>query len=237
MNVRGNPVINNDECYVAFLDILGFKNLIKTKECTEIIEIFNEIINRGNIIKSCRAEAIGENKINKKLTDDFNKLRESLFIYIMSDSIVLAIKSDNAKRLHFLLYVCDCIQKYLFDKCEVLLRGGVSSGRFYGNTPVAFGDGFLKAYNLQENCAVYPRVIIDPGLVSDLKNTCNDYQYKLLEEDDYQSVDRISSIERRSFQKVCKVCKKMIDDLKVNEEIKRKYRWILGRLGGTENIV
>ena len=31
------------DCYVAFLDILGFKNMINNKSCSELFEIFESI--------------------------------------------------------------------------------------------------------------------------------------------------------------------------------------------------
>ena len=31
------------ECYIAFLDMLGFKNLIKEKECDYLLKVFEKI--------------------------------------------------------------------------------------------------------------------------------------------------------------------------------------------------
>lgn len=37
----GTP--NYTTCYIAFLDLLGFKKIIESKQCEEIVQIFSEI--------------------------------------------------------------------------------------------------------------------------------------------------------------------------------------------------
>lgn len=37
-----NMNMEYQECYIAFLDMLGFKNLIKEKECDYLLKVFEK---------------------------------------------------------------------------------------------------------------------------------------------------------------------------------------------------
>ena len=226
VKIHENPVIPNKECYVAFLDVLGFKNIIDNWEPSKIKEMLEGVFNISNLLKSCRATPLGRN--SQKSADYFNDLHENLFIYIMSDSIVLAIESSNDRNLHFLLYACDFIQKYFFDQYEVLLRGGISKGWFYGRGPIAFGEGFVKAYRL-EGEAEYPRVIVDNKLKQVLEDTCNDWSYQIYKESDYWSVDWLYYISSNTDE-ITNICNQNIIKNKDVEKVKKKYQWILDRI-------
>ena len=100
--VHDNPVIINKPCYVAFLDLLAFKEIVKNWEPERVSEIFSGLIDMSNLLKRCKATAI--NSGSNKAVEYFNNCHKGLFIYIMSDSIVLAIESSYERNLHFLLY-------------------------------------------------------------------------------------------------------------------------------------
>ena len=44
--------------YLAFLDLLGFKEIVKTKTCSEIVDIFEEIKTQYVIEKSDQEKGI-----------------------------------------------------------------------------------------------------------------------------------------------------------------------------------
>lgn len=223
--IHQNPVISTKECYVAFLDLLGFKTIINDWNPSIIKEMLEGVFDISNLLKSCRATPIGLN--SQKSAAYFNSLHENLFIYTMSDSIVLAIESANERNLHFLLYTCDFIQKYFFEQYNVLLRGGVSIGWFYGSGSIAFGEGFVNAYKL-EGKAKFPRVIVDKKLEQVLDDTCNDWFYQLLKENDYWSVNWFYNL-NNSIDKIKSFCEQRIKECENNEDIKSKYQWILNR--------
>lgn len=229
VRIHQNPVIPNKECYVAFLDLLGFHEIIDKWEPSKIKEMFEELFNAGNLLKSCRATPLGYNSI--KSAEYFNSLHENLFIYIMSDSIVLAIENSNERNLHFLLYTCDFIQKYFFEQYSVILRGGVSVGWFYGKGPIAFGKGFVNAHYLEDKKAIYPRVIIDEKSEKILEDACNDWPYQIHKESDYCSVDWLYNI-NMSYDEIKSICNKNIieHDKQEQESVRKKYQWILDRI-------
>lgn len=74
----GTP--NYTTCYIAFLDLLGFKKIIESKQCEEIVQIFSEI--KKQKIKKI---FINENGQWKTFIDQ--DLIQEVKLKIMSDSI------------------------------------------------------------------------------------------------------------------------------------------------------
>lgn len=74
------------ECYVAFLDILGFKNRIGDDNCQEIVDIFS------NIKKPIKAVFLGE-----KPVVHYNDM-DAVKIKVMSDSVCLYIDVLHEQR-------------------------------------------------------------------------------------------------------------------------------------------
>lgn len=165
-------------CIVAFLDILGFKELVNTAECDEIINIFDSILTpqEGDIALHRATDDEAGADVN------YNNALQNADIYVMSDSIVVAAE-DIPEGLAVVVDICDVIQEQLFDQdSPVFVRGAISHGDFYcgglrglggSSVPeesssnlrdsggsIAFGKGLVEAYLAQENYAIYPRIIL-----------------------------------------------------------------------------
>ena len=138
------------KCYIAFLDILGFKDKIENKTCKEILDIFTDIknplkkayINEDGIIREiCSAQ-----KVNFKC---------------MSDSICMYIDAAESDSLLCLISACSIFQaKLLKRETPVFVRGAIVLGDIYAKDDITFGPGMTKAYLLEENSAKYPRIIM-----------------------------------------------------------------------------
>ncbi len=144
-----NFELNYDEYYVAFLDVLGFKELVMSEnKKSELDKYFNLV--SGSIL------AIKNRK----------KPLESVLI---SDSVVLAYpkRSGVMDDLRELCFAVARIQ-YALAVNGFWLRGGISSGKLSieQSKNIVAGPALVKAYRL-ENIAVYPRVIVDPSLILD----------------------------------------------------------------------
>ena len=72
------------KCYVAFLDLLGFRNTLISASCEDILNIFKEI-NKNPLVKAYRVEEGKTVAISGP---------ESLNCKIMSDSICFYIEAD-----------------------------------------------------------------------------------------------------------------------------------------------
>lgn len=140
--------------YVAFLDLLGFKNITNEQDCAFIKAFFNDI----ELLKFSFDAPMGTTVFGKDLVEDAD-------FTIMSDSIVIATENSNAG-LAYLLFLCSTIQSRLLTSPAhpLLLRGGISCGNYYKLKSLSFGPAMTEAY-LLENQANSPRVIIDPKII------------------------------------------------------------------------
>jgi len=152
------------DCIVAFLDILGFKELVQnsvhSKDPTD-----TEII-IGNI-QSALKDALknietGENK-------DLNLIKYKVF----SDCTCLSTPTFHGKdnEASNLCTFITMIKGYTFNliRKNIYLRGGISAGYHYEDNYMIFSDGLIKAHHLEKKEALYPRTILDEDLVQRFK--------------------------------------------------------------------
>lgn len=141
---------------VAFLDILGFKNIINTSGFDDVLHIFQSII-------TCDDAFIALNHANDgdEIIDRYNESLGEVKIHIMSDSIVVATPAWHPESLAVVVDICNVIQEQLYDLNPlILLRGAIAVGKFFLKDNLVFGKGLVDAYWAQEKYAVYPRIII-----------------------------------------------------------------------------
>lgn len=142
-----------EDKYVAFLDVLGFKEMVYNKNHKDLDKYFNLI-------------EIAFTNLNLK-----NLKIEKLSI---SDSLIF-IAEDSEKGLEKLMEVVQAIQGHLALN-NIFLRGGISFGPvcYYKSNAgnILVGKGYVDAY-LLESVAKYPRVIIDPRILKRLRMDSN----------------------------------------------------------------
>lgn len=133
--------------FVAFLDVLGFKEMVMKKSDENKLKLekfFSKVLEAFEIFSHDKAEL-------KKL--------------IISDSIILVVED---KKVHFetLLKAIRNLQAWLAIE-GIWIRGAISHGEINFDEPnkIVYGSGYIKAYLLEQK-AEYPRVIIDPSLIT-----------------------------------------------------------------------
>ena len=133
--------------YIAFIDVLGFSELVYKSQHAQLEQYFQTI-----------TEILAEMKADNQKIQSMN----------ISDSIIL-ITSDDLSGLKRLIKAVRRIQRRLLFK-NILIRGAVSYGEvFFDDTHnIIVGKGYIRAYQL-EGEAIYPRVIIDPSIISHLE--------------------------------------------------------------------
>lgn len=138
---------------VLFLDILGFKNIIKDtvdnfgNENEEKIELLKHLIlSMRSKFRSFKSEYS-----NAKMVTQF------------SDSIVVSfiIDEDEISNLF------SVIQKLLvhFVNNRVICRGAISYGKIIHTNTILFGPALVDAYETETKAALYPRVILDKSIL------------------------------------------------------------------------
>lgn len=143
---RGGRGSSFSEQYVAFLDILGFSELVRQAD---------EDLYARDTIRQCIATLHGTMKIYPE-----SELKFTQF----SDCIVLsAPRNENG-----MLWIFDgCIRLTVaLLKRGVLVRGGVAIGNLQHTKDLLFGTGLLRAYAF-DRAGGPPRIVVDPAVVKD----------------------------------------------------------------------
>lgn len=143
-----------EDYYVAFIDILGFKQLLESNiSCEEIHTIFD-------FLQENARTTIGADG-NTILAFDEVKY------YLMSDSIILYIRSDIEDALLALVETCLMLQlKLILRERPILIRGGIAKGELFVDDRVIYGKALTAAYQLENSVATTPRIVFNKELIS-----------------------------------------------------------------------
>ena len=222
------------KCYIAFLDILGFKNRINHSSCQEILDIYKDI---KNPLKSIH------------IGDENNSAQEiyatkHIHTKVMSDSICFYIDSKYQDALFCLLSCCAIFQaKLLRRPTPILVRGAVVLGDIYAEGDITFGSGMTQAYLLEEENAKYPRIIITKetlfnGLVNVSRPSIrdNNNQYVYFDADKYYVVNWLNFLfdigadkNNESFEMCYQKLSTHIDSIlssEINASVREKYLYL-----------
>jgi len=168
---------------VAFIDILGFKDIVKQSESdTSKIELLFSALNflknwetsENWDLKLVEVE-VSAQKVGVKSFDIRGKTSCTTF----SDSIVVSVRvSDNVNEMASTLIVnLAYIGAVLLQK-GILFRGGLTIGNLVHNeNGTVFGQGLIDAYMLEHNSAKYPRIILSDKLINLLNYPIDSKQY------------------------------------------------------------
>ncbi len=139
--------------YVAFLDVLGFTELVNSNNEKTLSDYFNAI---------------------EQAKEIFRKEKSSLEVFAISDSIILTA-NNSPNDLKQLLTAIRSLHTYLVDK-NIWLRGGLSFGEvaYIKEKAIIVGKGYIKAFKL-EALAVVPRVIIDPSIINNSTSSLSEF--------------------------------------------------------------
>lgn len=170
--------IQYEKRLVGFIDILGFK------QHTEHAQKNNDI----KPIKNCL------DSIYQLLEEHYNKQQiQDVRVTTFSDSIIFSVPLDrvNLDNLFFSLLPLVWLQADMLMIYKVLMRGGLAYGDIYHNDKMVFGTAVNRAYELESQIAIYPRIVIDNSVL-DFFNT----HHKMLKNDqawqnDWQQVQKL----------------------------------------------
>jgi hypothetical protein len=123
---------------VAFIDILGFENLVR----------------QGQVNTILRAMGIIRRRIGQ--VDGFPKppSRHAMF----SDSVVFSTELTD-EGIEALVHNVAYLTAELFHN-GILCRGAIAKGDLYHQGMTIFGPALIDAYRLESQLAIYPRILI-----------------------------------------------------------------------------
>lgn len=203
------------ELYVAFIDILGYKDKIERCDDLHDVGILNFLLN--------------ENKKDAK---------EDLITFYFSDCMYI-IGDDINKILELIA----CIQIQLLNTSEIqisdekksfkdinLMRGGITKGEILVNEQlnILLGLAVNKAYELESTEAKYPRIILDTTIRLDNRLE----QCVKKDSDGVIYFDFIQYLQKYKDYKFNKETKQLFIEFiqeyikeSKDDKIKDKYRW------------
>ena len=215
------------EHFVAFMDILGFKELITHETCEAILQVFHEIHSRSHA-------NLNFNGVQIKAYDEIHHR-------ILSDSVIVFVASDVEDSFAALLDVCTKLQVSLIKRDNpILLRGGIAIGSLYYENDIIFGQGLTEAYLLESKLARYPRVIFTGNTLEKGRQNAK-YMFPYLDapffefsidDDDLFYVEYLSEIQgetlektKEYFDRIFDLCKKMLNST-IDSNLRDKYLWL-----------
>ncbi len=140
---------------IAFIDILGFKQLVKNEKAQTIASILDDLHKYAKI----DAERSNYDYIS------------SLEIAYFSDSIVLSC--NNSTDYGFIQSLMN-LQIELMRK-GIYIRGCITKGELYHKDNYIFGPAIIEAYEEEAKLAKYPRIILGKSYNFIGTHFCKDY--------------------------------------------------------------
>lgn len=178
--------IKYTECYVAFIDILGFSSIVM--KSIKDSRLLAKLTKATNFL----AEPQSGTKVSRRQTADglWEENRWQIQTRAFSDTVVIFMPQETGSIAQVLFVV-----RYLHDRMLELglcMRGAITIGGMYWNDAwsnpperanqphegnevlfergrnrdfwVTLGPGLLEAYTLEKECAIYPRILISQCL-------------------------------------------------------------------------
>jgi hypothetical protein len=160
---------------IAFVDILGFKKIIKDSEqdASKLNFIYKalEFLRDSKNVDSWGLKVIEiEEDAQKRGVQNFD-ISASVRVSCFSDTIVVSaeVTDDNVNEVFSTLVAnLSVIGAALLDE-NILIRGAMTIGNLYhGDNEIIMGQALIEAYELENTVAKYPRIIISNKLISKL---------------------------------------------------------------------
>lgn len=250
MNIKE---IEYENRLVAFIDILGFKDIVKQseKDSSKIQLLYSAL----DFLKSWETSEnwdltlveIEESAQYQKI-ENFD-IRGKTNCTAFSDSIVISVQVDNNinEMATTLIVNLAFIGAILLEK-GILFRGGLTIGNIvHKENRTVFGQALIDAYCLETNNARFPRIILSDKLLESLNYPITDeqfvypyHQYIKRFEDGcvgfhqmtyypvIQSWIEMSNEKlKSSFDKIRKVIVSGLDTSFERPEVFLKYKWLM----------
>ena len=141
---------------VAYIDILGFRELIEEKDPNFISKAIRQVrdVTKPNVH-----------------TNKYKKENYVIFSDLIVHTVPFADNSDKWKPFEIVLnqikYIA-LVQAVLIEK-DLWVRGAITVGDMERSYGIPFGPGLITAYELERDQAIFPRIIIDEKLLETLE--------------------------------------------------------------------
>ncbi len=160
-------------CFVAFLDIMGFKERLQRNGHGKVNKMFDSLLPTIEEIKKSLEKPRIKRTLKTPGEDDIISYPSAVTSVIFSDSIILITDDDSEISAMFLFhYVKRLLQKAFIDEVPVPLKGAIACGEMTAkpNKSIYFGQPLIDAFEFHKELKIY-------GVV--LHYTCEKCLYEL----------------------------------------------------------
>lgn len=170
---KSESQIQYDKKIVAFIDILGFKNIIENtendrKNLDKLYLMYREIIDSVNKLNEAKTMLKNRETIN---FSDYLLAISECEITLVSDSIFISINPEGYDELMKMLRSF----QFRMSHDGYFLRGGITFGDVIHKSEMIFGPAVVKAYELESHHADYPRIIITTETITEIFQQIDNY--------------------------------------------------------------
>lgn len=178
-----NPMkLEVKDYFILYFDVLGYKQKIIELGENNFLEIMYSVLATSMDVFEF---VIGESEVDyfgSKLK--FNE--DNFYFNIFSDNICISVLKTNDEFVNFRLLITlvrnmNHLQRNLMGQYNILIRGCITQGVLFCMNGFLYGSGLVKAYNLEDKIAVYPRIIIDKECIVMIEKYKTDYSYYIYE--------------------------------------------------------
>jgi hypothetical protein len=211
-----------DEHIIAYIDFLGIKKIMgDTCKSYDFLQIIQFLL-KGT-----------ENVAN--LIHSVNQIKP-FDIKIFSDNIVISqrINEDVAgDQIIGILNLIWSLQYWALIQFGLFLRGGITIGELYMDENIVWGTGLIEAYNLENNLANYPRVLVSKSVIDKYdmyrEKTLNIQAFIDKDLDGMWFVDyMMACVNIKSMPNASESIKDTVKSyVKADERIKQKINWTI----------
>jgi hypothetical protein len=142
-----------EERYVAFVDILGFRNLVQK-------------VAKGDLDAAGLKDLL--QIVHERPNPSVRELKEGADFRAQSISDAVALSSALIPEgLDYLFYTVGQLATELLQS-GIFIRGAITKGKLYHDERMVFGEGLVRAYDIESRIARFPRVVITRDVALDV---------------------------------------------------------------------
>lgn len=163
----GRMVQQYEERYVAFIDILGFSELVNRAEAdSSLLERLVSVLQEQELYSAI------ETSMDTLGSNDPRGFFQNMFkMSTFSDNIVISTKM-NPIGVNLITTLSTVIGNRLLHQ-GIFTRGAISKGKLIHTNRIVLGAGLISAYNLEKSAAIFPRILIDESIVHGMDTLMN----------------------------------------------------------------
>lgn len=206
---------NNEltQCYIAYFDILGYKEFLDDSENDEF-----ELLNSINL------EFSKLNKMGKSRGDSSVGLKVKTF----SDNVVMAVDDVSEEgedtSFYFLSLLLCIIQLVFLERHNLFVRGSLVHGDILINDDMVFGKGLIDAVKIEEGSAKFPRILLGKTIENRFGDRMPALEYVKRDEDGEYYLDFFQAEQIYPEEELNRICLAQIRE-KLIERLRRNCKY------------